>query len=50
MQRNFDELNRTLQENFQAIRVVKAYVTEEQEEAKFKAINKMYRKVLVMRL
>jgi len=45
MQRNFDELNRTLQENFQAIRVVKAYVTEEQEEAKFKAINKMYRKV-----
>ncbi len=45
MQRNFDELNRTLQENFQAIRVVKAYVTEDQEQTKFSAINKTYRKV-----
>lgn len=45
MQRHFDELNRSLQENFQAIRVVKAYVTEEHEKDKFKAVNKMYRKV-----
>ncbi len=45
MQKNFDELNRTLQENFQAIRVVKAYVTEEAEIKKFKTINNNYRKV-----
>ncbi len=45
MQRRFDELNRTLQENFQAIRVVKAYVTEEKEINKFNKINNDYRKV-----
>lgn len=45
MQRRFDDLNRTLQENFQAIRVVKAYVTEEKEIKKFKEINNEYRKV-----
>ncbi|MFA5485988.1 MAG: ABC transporter ATP-binding protein [Bacilli bacterium] len=45
MQRRFDELNRTLQENFQAIRVVKAYVTEEKEIKKFNKINNDYRKV-----
>lgn len=45
LQKRFDDLNRTLQENFQAIRVVKAYVTEEQETSHFKEINEAYRRV-----
>lgn len=45
MQKRFDDLNRTLQENFQAIRVVKAYVTEQKETAKFNQINQDYRHV-----
>lgn len=45
MQRRFDDLNRSLQENFQAIRVVKAYVTQDKEINKFKTINNDYRKV-----
>lgn len=43
LQRAFDNLNLALQENIQAIRVVKSYVTQEEEIAKFKAINKTYR-------
>lgn len=45
MQRRFDDLNRSLQENFQAIRVVKAYVTQDKEIHKFKTINNDFRKV-----
>ena len=45
MQKRFDDLNRSLQENFQAIRVVKAYVTEAKEIEKFNKINQDYRHV-----
>ncbi|MFA5660433.1 MAG: ABC transporter ATP-binding protein [Bacilli bacterium] len=45
MQKRFDDLNRSLQENFQAIRVVKAYVTEVKEIEKFNKINQDYRHV-----
>lgn len=45
MQKRFDDLNRGLQENFQAIRVVKAYVTEAKEIEKFNKINQDYRHV-----
>lgn len=43
MQTRFDDINRILQENLQAIRVVKAYVTEEQETTKFGSSNEAYR-------
>ncbi len=43
MQNRFDDINRILQENLQAIRVVKAYVTEEQEVNKFASSNEAYR-------
>ncbi|HZJ89064.1 MAG TPA: ABC transporter ATP-binding protein [Bacilli bacterium] len=44
LQRAFDNLNLTLQENIQAIRVVKSYVTQEEEIKKFEKINNTYRK------
>ncbi len=43
MQERFDDINRILQENFQAIRVVKAYVSEDQETTKFNSSNETYR-------
>lgn len=42
LQKRFDTLNRTLQENFQAIRVVKSYVTKDYEIEKFEKINREY--------
>lgn len=39
MQRRLDELNRTVQENLIAIRVVKAFVREAHEKIKFKSAN-----------
>ena len=37
--KKYDKLNRVVQENVSAIRVVKAYVREEHEEEKFKEVN-----------
>ena len=37
--KKYDKLNRVVQENLNAIRVVKAYVREETEEQKFKEVN-----------
>lgn len=37
--KKYDKLNRVVQENLNAIRVVKAYVREETEESKFKEVN-----------
>lgn len=45
MQAKFDALNRRLQENFTAIRVVKTYVTEEEEISRFDTTNLEYRRI-----
>lgn len=42
LQKSFDRLNRTIQENITAIKVVKAYVTKDLEVAKFQDVNMAY--------